>query len=69
MTTTEKFMTDMTNALIDDAIDHAEEIGRSIPDEDTAPDPAFDGMAIPVIWEILDEIAYEEWAWFQERGY
>ena len=62
-------MTDMTNALIEDAIDHAEEIGRSIVDQENAPDQEFAGQSIPEIWEALDEIAYEEWAWFQSRGY
>lgn len=39
------YMTEMTNSLIEEAIMHAEEIGRSIPDPEFAPDPAFEGMA------------------------
>lgn len=63
MTTTDEFMTEMTNALINDAIMHADEIARSIPDPEFAPDPAFEGMCFPEIEQALADFAAEdEWA-------
>lgn len=56
----DRFYADFTDALMIDALDHADEIGRSVPDPDTAPDPEFAHMSAQERDDTLDDIARED---------